>query len=158
MYLRVAGVGEKSTPPMRPPSCGDIAHLGIGGEKIDIAVAARCQHHGVRAVRRHFPCEQVAHHDAHRSAVMDDDIQHLFAVVQLHRAGGDLAHKGRIRAQQKLLPCLAASVESARDLRPAERAIVQQPGIVTGERHALCHALVDDLQRHLGETVHIGFA
>src|SRR5207247_6358441 len=47
-----------------------------------------------------------------------------------------LAHQRLIGAEQKLLAGLAAGVERARHLRAAERAVVEQPAVLAGKRHA----------------------
>ena len=89
--------------------------------------------------------DQVAHDDAARLAVDDDQVEHLAAREQRHRAGVDLAHQRLVGAEQQLLAGLAARVERARDLRAAERAVVEQPAVLARERHALRDALVDDV-------------
>ena len=63
-----------------------------------------------------------------------------------------------VGAEQQLLAGLAPGVERARDLRAAERAVVEQAAVLAGERHALGDALVDDVHRHLGEAVHVRLA
>ena len=72
--------------------------------------------------------------------------------------GADLAHHRLIGAEQQLLAGLAAGVERARHLRAAERPVVEQAAVLPGERHALGHALVDDVVADLREAVHVGFA
>ena len=44
-------------------------------------------------------------------------------------------------------PVWPAGVERARHLRATERAVVEQPAVLAGERHALGDALVDDVRR-----------
>ena len=44
------------------------------------------------------------------------------------------------------------------DLRAAERAVVEQAAVLAGERHALRHALVDDVRADLGEAVDVRLA
>ena len=61
-----------------------------------------------------------------------------------------------IGAQQQLLPCLAAGVKGAGNLRAAEGAVGQRSAVFAGKRHALGHALVHDVQADLGQTVHVG--
>ena len=68
-----------------------------------------------------------------------------------------LAHQRLIRAEQELLPGLAARVEGARDLRAAERPVVEQPAVLARERNALGHALVDDVHAQLREPVDVRF-
>ncbi len=78
--------------------------------------------------------------------------------VHLDVAGRDLPAEGLVGAEQQLLPRLAAGVERAGDLDAAEGAGVEQAPVLAGEGHALGHALVDDLDRDLGEAVHVGLA
>ena len=78
--------------------------------------------------------------------------------VQLDRAEGDLVRERLVGAEQQLLAGLAAGVERARHLRATERAVVEQAAVLAGERHALRDALVDDVDAHLGEPVHVGLA
>ena len=93
-----------------------------------------------------------------RPTVDDDELDHLVAGVALDRAGGDLALEGLVGADEQLLAGLSPGVEGARDLDAAERAVVQQAAVLTGERHALCHALVDDVGAHLREAVDVRLA
>src|SRR5699024_2881965 len=51
---------------------------------------------------------------------------------------------------------LAAGVEGPGDLHPAEGAVVEQAAVLAGERHALGHALVDDVGADLGQSVDVG--
>ena len=69
-----------------------------------------------------------------------------------------LPHQRLIGAEQQLLAGLAAGVEGARDLRAAERAVVEQPAVLARERHALRDALVDDVDAQLRQPVDVGFA
>ena len=66
-----------------------------------------------------------------------------------------LAHQRLVRTEQQLLAGLAARVERARHLCAAEGAVVEQSAVLTRERHALRDALVDDVDRHLREPVHV---
>src|SRR2546426_10063433 len=78
----------------------------------------------------------------------------------MHRdlAEADLARQRLVRAEQQLLPGLAARVERAGDLHAPERAVREHPAVLTGERYALGHALVDDARADLGEAVHVRLA
>ena len=75
-----------------------------------------------------------------------------------HRALFDLPHHRLIRAEQQLLAGLSARVERARDLRAAEGPVVEQPAVLARERHALRHALVDDVDAQLRQPVHVRLA
>ena len=63
-----------------------------------------------------------------------------------------------VGAEQQLLAGLAPGVERAGDLRAAERAVVEQPAVLAGERHALGDALVDDVHAHLRQPVDVRLA
>ena len=104
------------------------------------------------------PGDQVAGDDAAGPAVDDDQVEHLGARVHLHVPGGDLPRQRLVGAEQQLLAGLAAGVEGAGDLDAAEGAGVEQAAVLAGERHALGHALVDDLDGDLGEPVDVGLA
>ena len=70
----------------------------------------------------------------------------------------DLPAQRLISAEQKLLAGLAARVKRARNLRAAERAVGEQTAVFARERHALRHALVDDVDADLREAIDVGFA
>ena len=63
-----------------------------------------------------------------------------------------------VRPDQQLLTGLAASVEGAAHLGTAEGAVVEHAAVFAGEWHTLGDHLVDDVDRDLGEAMHIGFA
>ncbi len=63
-----------------------------------------------------------------------------------------------IRAEQQLLPRLSAGVERARNLRAAEAAVIQIARIFARERHALRHALIDDVDADLRQAVDVRLA
>ena len=70
----------------------------------------------------------------------------------------DLAHHRLIGAEQQLLAGLSARVERPRHLGAAKRSIVEQPAVLTGERHTLRDALVDDVDAQLREAIHVCLA
>jgi hypothetical protein len=78
--------------------------------------------------------------------------------VHLDVALGDLLLELLVRAEEELLPGLAARVEGAAHLRAAERAVGEEAAVLARERHALRRHLVDDVHRHLGEAVHVRLA
>jgi hypothetical protein len=100
----------------------------------------------------------VAHDDAARHPVLDDEVEHLGAGVQLDGAEVHLVHHLLVGAEQQLLAGLAPGVERPRHLGAAERAVVEQAAVLPGERDALGHGLVDDVHRLLGQPVHVGLA
>jgi len=78
--------------------------------------------------------------------------------VEPHRAGLYLAHQAAVGAEEQLLARLAAGEEGARDLGPAEGAVVEIAGVVAGEGHALSNRLVDDAAAHLRQAVDVRLA
>ena len=90
--------------------------------------------------------------------VDDDQVEHLAAGEQLHPLLVHLPHQRLVGAEQQLLAGLAARVEGSRDLRAAERAVVEQAAVLARERHALGDALVDDVDAQLRQPVDVGFA
>ena len=80
-------------------------------------------------------------------AIDNHQIEHLGLRKHLHRAGGDLAAKRLVAAEQKLLAGLAARVKRSRNLRATERTIGEVTAVLARERDALRDALVDDVRR-----------
>ncbi len=159
MDLRVAGVGEQGAAAVGPPGGGDVRPLGVGREVVDVAVAAGRQHHGVAGVALDRPGHHVAGDDPDRAAAaVDHHVEHLGAREHPDLAGGDLLLQGLVGAEQELLAGLAAGVEGAGDLGAAEGAVVEQAAVLAGEGDPLRHALVDDVDRHLGQPVDVGLA
>src|ERR671912_182248 len=130
---RMASAKSRYTP--SPPGGGDVAALSVGGQEEDVAVAAGGQHDGVREVGRDLAGDQVADHYAAGPAVHHDQLEHLVPGVHLDGAGGDLAFHRLVRAEQQLLARLPPGVEGAGHLGAAERAVVEQAAVLTGERH-----------------------
>ena len=159
MDLGVAGVGEVGALAVRPPGGRDVAAHGVGGQEEHVAVAtawpARPRRRSAVSIS---PRHHVADDDAAGLAVDDDQLEHLVPGVHLDGAGGDLALQRLVGADQQLLTGLAAGVEGARHLHAAEGAVVEQAAVLTGERDALGHALVDDLHADLGQPVDVGLA
>ena len=158
MDLGVAGIGEIGTAAGGAPSGGDVAAHRIGRQEEDVAIAAGGEDHGVGRVGLDLAADHVADDDALGVAVDQDDIEHLGPREHLHAALVDLFLQGLVAPDQELLAGLAAGVEGAGDLRPAERAVVEKAAVFAGEGDALGDALVDDIDRDLGEAVDVGFA
>ena len=158
MNLREAGVGEVGPPLVAPPGGRDVAALGVGREVKDVAVAARAQHDGVAGELFVLPGDEVAGDDAAGDAVDQHEVEHLAAGNLLDLAGRNLPHHGAVRAEQQLLPRLAAGVKRPRDLRPAERAVGQRSAVLAGEGHAQGGAVVDDQVADLGQPIDVGLA
>ena len=156
--LRVARVGECRALLVRPPRGRDVGVHGVRAQVEHVAVAAGGEHHRVGRMRRDLAGEQIARHDAARVPVHHDQLEHLLEGVHLHLLERRLPFQRLIGAKQQLLPGLAAGVEGARHLRPAERPVGQQAAILTRKGHPLRHALVDDVHRHLRQAIHVRLA
>ncbi len=144
--LGEARVGECGSLAVGPPDGGHVGSLGICGQEEDVGVAAGGEHDGVSGVPPDGAGDEVPGHDADRPAILDHEVEHLAADVELDRSPFDLAHQGLIGAEQQLLAGLPPGVEGARDLGAAERPIVEQTAVLPGEGDALGCRLVDDVQ------------
>ena len=163
VYLHVAGVGEVGAFAVADPGGAAVAVHCVGGEEVDVAVAACGEDHGVGGVAFQLAADEVADDDAACAfaAVLvfhQDEFFHLAAVVETDGAALDFAAQGTVGAEQQLLSGLSAGVEGSADLSAAERAVVEQSAVVAGEGDALCDALVDDVAADFGQTVDVGFA
>ena len=158
MDLGVAGIGERR--PLLPGAegGGDVAPLRVGGEEEDVAVPPGAEDDGVGGVAGDLAGDEVAHHDAARHPVDDDEVEHLGAGEHLDGAGGDLPLERLVGADQELLPCLPPGIEGAAHLRAPERPIVEESAVFTRQRDSLRHRLVDDLDRDLCEAVDVRLA
>ncbi len=130
----IAGVGEERAALVRAPDGGDVGALGVGGEVVDVAVAAGAQDDRVGKVGADGAGDQVARDDAAGLAVDDDQVEHLGAGIHGDGAGVDLAFKRLVGAEQQLLAGLAAGVEGARDLGAAEGAVGRASRRIRGRR------------------------
>src|SRR5262249_53392729 len=101
---------------------------------------------------------KVADDKALRLAVVDDQVEHLGVGVQGDVALAHLARQGLVGAEQQLLAGLAATVEGARYLGAAKGAVGKQSAVLARKRHALGHALIDNVQADLGKAINIGLA
>src|ERR1035437_3650640 len=158
MDLRKAGIREQRAVFVRAPDGGGVGTLGVGGKVIRVPVTAGTQHHRLGQVRFDLAGEQVPRDDAARLAIDRDQVEHLGARVHFHLPRRDLPLQRLVGAEKQLLAGLAARVERARNLRAAERAVVQVTRVFARERHALRHALVDDVDADLRQAVDVGFA
>jgi len=122
----------------------------------DAAVAAGGQHHRVSRGDADPSGHQVAHHHSLGAAVRDDQVQHLVAGVQLHRAAFHLAQQGLRTGDLELLAGLASRVVGAGNLHTSEGAGGELPAVFTGERGADGVHVVDHPHRFLGQTPHVG--
>lgn len=154
--LGETGVGEIGTAPVRPPHGGGVGVHGVRREIEDVAIATAGQDDRVRKVGVDPAGDEIPCHDAARPSVDHDQVEHLGARMHLDVAGRDLPRQRLIRTEQKLLARLAAGVEGAGHLDTTEGTGVEQTPVLPRERHALGHALVDDLDRDLREAVDVG--
>ncbi len=155
MDLRVAGVAEARAALVGAPARRDVRTARVGREVIDVAVAAGREHHGVAVVPGDCTRLEVADDDALGVAVHDHEVEHLGVRVGLHTAVGNVAVQGRVSTEEQLLASLAAGVEGARNLRATEGAVVEEATVFAGEGYALRGTLVNDVDRHLGEPMHV---
>ena len=155
--LRKAGVGERRAALVGPPDGGHVAALGVGGEVVDVRIAAGREHDGVAGVSYELPVHQAARDDAAGPPVDHHHVEQLRARIHPHLAGGDLARQRLVGAEQQLLPRLAARVKGARYLDAAERAVGEQAAVLARERYALGRALVDDGGADLGQPIDVRF-
>src|SRR6185312_4223963 len=158
MNLRETGIREQSPAFVRPPDGCCVRTLSVCRKIIDIDVAARRQDNRIAQVCRNLAGHEVPCHDASRSSVDHNQIEHLRTREHCHAPRVDLPFERLVSPQEKLLTCLAACIKSTRDLRSSKRAIRQRASVFTGERNALRNALIDDGNADLCETVDIGFA
>ena len=158
MDLGEARVAEQRAPAMGAPDGGAVGGLRVGREVEHVAVATGGQHDDVTHMRMDGAGLEVARDDAARLAVDHDQVEHLAARMHCHRSGGDLALEGLVRAEQQLLPRLAAGVERPLDLDAAEGAGLEQATVVASEGHPLCDALVDDVHADLREPIRVRLA
>ena len=156
MDLRVTGIREERAPAVGPPDGRGVARFGVRRQEERVGVATGGEHDRVGRVRGDVAGDQVTDHDAGAAPVDDDDVEHLGALVERHRAEPDLAGERLVRTEEQLLSGLAPRVERAAHLRPTERPVVEQPAVLAGERHSLGHALIDDRPRELRQPVDVG--
>ena len=156
MNLRETGVREQRALPVGAPCRGDVRGHGVGREVEHIAVAAGGEHHRVSAVRRQFAGTEVSGDNAGGLPVDLNDLDHLVTVVELYRAIVDLLGQRLVGAQQELLTGLTTRVERAAYLCSTEGTVREKAAVFTGERNSRRHGLVDDVDRDLGQAVHVG--
>src|SRR5262249_53831474 len=156
--LRVAGVGEAGALLEGPQDGRHVAADRVGGQVIEVAVAAGGEDDGVGGERLDAAGDEVAGHDAPRLAVDDDEVEHLGPREHLDVAEADLAAERLVGAEQQLLAGLPGEGEGSGDEGAAEGAVGGQAAIFAGERDALGDALVDDVDADLGQPVDVGLA
>ena len=102
--------------------------------------------------------DQVAGHDADRSAVLRDEFEHLGSGEELHVPETDLSGERLVGREQELLAGLPSCVERPGHLGSTEGAVVEQPAVLPCVRCTLGDRLVDDRVGHLGESVDVRLA
>ena len=120
MDLSKARIGKVRTSLMASPGSRHVAGLCHRGQVIDIAIAARTQHDGIRGKGLHFAGNQIACYDSASNAVDDDQIQHFLSREQFDATSVDLSHHRLIGTQQQLLSGLPTAIERSRNLRTTE--------------------------------------
>ncbi len=127
-------------------NCGrTVAAHCVGREEECTAITAGSEHHCVSGVALDFTGDEVADDDTACAAVDDYYVEHLATVERLHSAFLDLAVERSVSAEEKLLACLAFSIECTRYLCATERTVGEEAAVFACERYTLSHALVDDI-------------
>ena len=139
-----------------PPSRRDVTPLRVGGEVEDVGVAAGGQDHGVGRVGLDPSAHQVPNHHALGHSIHHDDFHHLMTGEDFNVPGMNLFLKSLIAPQQELLARLAPGIEGPGNLGASEGPVGQEAAVFPGEGHTLSHGLIDDVQAHLGQAVHVG--
>ena len=118
---------EVRAAPMCPKRRCGIRVLRKRGLVVHVAVPTGRQHHGVGGERPDLPRHHVAGDNAARDAVLDDQIEHLVAGVQAHRALGDLAMQRLRRGQLQLLAGLPPRVVVRETCTPPNERVASWP-------------------------------
>ncbi len=138
--------------------CSTVATHSVGREEVGVAVTTGGDYHSVCRETLQFACNEVLGDDAACATVNDNHVLHLVTGVEFHLAGINLAHQRTVSTEQQLLTCLSLGIEGTAHLSTTERTVGEHAAILTCERHSLCHTLVDDIVRHLCQTVNICLA
>src|SRR5665213_1832563 len=138
-----------------PPDRGSVGTPRVRGQIEDVAVTARREHYRIGRMRLDLARDQVAYNDSTRPSIDHHQIKHLGARIHRNEPLGNLLLECLIRAEEQLLAGLSASVERARHLCTAERAIGQRSAVFASEGYALRHVLIDHVVRKLCEAITI---
>ena len=103
-------------------------------------------------------CCKILSDDAACATIDNDELFHLITGQELHLSLFHLTAQRRVGTEQQLLARLSLGVECTAYLGTAERAVGQHAAILACEGYTLCHALVDDIVRHLSQTIDVGLA
>ena len=156
--LRETRVGEAGAFFIGFPGRTTVGVHGVGGQEVNVTVAARTEQYGVGRITFYGTVGQVAANDTAGVTVLDHDVHHLATGVELDAALVDFVAQRAVGPDEQLLAGLAAGIERTRYLRAAERTVVEVAGVVARKRHALRHALVYNGVADLSQTVNVGLA
>ena len=161
--LYVGGICEISALAIAGHCGRAVASHGVGGKEVGVAIAAGGDDHGVSSEAFELTRHEVFGDDAagtlHAVLVLDENhVVHLITVEAFHLSELNLAVERRVSTEKELLSRLALGVERTANLSATERTVGEQTAVFASERHTLSHTLVDDIVRHLGKTVDVGFA
>src|SRR4029077_18833331 len=114
--------------------------------------------HRVRQVRFDSARHEVPRDNASGVPIDDNQLEHLRSRKHLYFSHSHLAQQRLVCSEQKLLACLATSVEGSRNLCASEGTVCQRATVLSGEGNTLRYALINDVQAELRQTVDVGFA
>ncbi len=135
-----------------------VAAHGVCRQEESTAIAAGGEHYSVGGVAFDFTCHEVADNDTAGAAVDNHNVEHFATVERTDSAFLDLTVERAVGAEKELLAGLAFGIECTAYLSTAERAVCKQTAVFACEWNTLLNALVDDVIRHFGQTVNVGFA
>ena len=144
MDLSEARIGKVRSPFVTAPGGSHVTGLGHGRQVVSVTIPPRAENDGVGGKGLKLAGHQITGHDSSSDSVNDHEIQHLAAIEDFDPSGVNLSHHRLIGAEQQLLAGLPATIKCAGNLSSTERTICQRPPILTGKRHTLSDALVDD--------------
>ena len=158
MNLHVAGVSKVGALTIALYSGCTVAAHGVSREEVSVTITTGGYNHGVGREALELAGNEVLGDDTAGVTVDDNKVFHLVTGVELDAALVYLTAQRRVGTQQKLLAGLTLSVEGTRNLSATKRAVGQHATVLAGERNTLGHALVNDIVRHLSQTVDVGLA
>ena len=97
--LHIAGVGEGGAFAVAHPCRAAVAVHGVGGEVIEVAIAAGGEHHGMSSIAFQVAGDEVADDDASGATVNHHQVHHFAALVEFYCATGNLTAQGTIGAE-----------------------------------------------------------
>ena len=154
--LNVARISEHRALAIYLNSSCTVATHGVGREEIGITIATRSDYNGISREAFELTCNEVLGNNTTSVTINDHNVFHFVTGVKLHLTGLYLRAQRRISTEQQLLTGLSLGIEGTAHLCATERTVGQHATIFTCERHALSHALVDDIVTHLSQTINIG--